>query len=343
MKLINLVSFIFFINLLLSCKKTDNIPDLPKENSLNLPLRIKFLQTKVQENPKNDFALYLLAKDYMKQEKLDDALLSIRKAILLKPNKKYLITLSECFYKKNQFLDAFDVLNQLDINDLSDMEFTSKAIEIFLKAQNFKKANELIDNKLAQDSLNADLLFKKSEINFIAKDTNAAIILCQKSIQIDSSFKPALDKLCAIYYENKNYLEAIRFATKSIKMDSMDIQIILINANALHSIGEIENSMTFFSKILLQDSSQNEVLSKVIEYDIFNKNYSEAYFLLKKLEMQDPNYKNLDYNLATTLLYTGRHQEALVYYSKIDSTSKYKKNAKYLINKIKQKLKKTEN
>lgn len=323
-----------------SCKKTeDKIPPLPTESSANLPLRIKYLEEKTLENPKNDFAFYLLAKDYLKIGKFDQALLSIRKAILLKSKKKYMITLSECFYKKSQFLDAFDVLNQLDINDLSENEFTEKAIEIFLEAKNFTKANELIDNKLKIDSLNANLLFKKSEINLVSKDTNASILYCQKAIASDSNFKPALDKISQIYYETHNYVDAIKFATKSLKIDTFNTNINLIKANSLFLTGEKDKSMYYYSKILLQDSSQIEVLSRVADFYISKKNYSEAYFLLKRLENNAPNTKNINYNMATSLLYTGKHQEALEYYYKVDSTSAYFKNANYMIKKLNKRFK----
>lgn len=330
----------FLILVQLSCKKTnDKIPPLPKDSESTLPIRIKYLKNKLEENPNNDFIFYLLAKDYLKQGKIDEALLQIRKAIAIQSKKKYLITLSECFYKKSQYLDAFDVLNQLDINDLSDMEFTSKAIDIFLQAKNFDKAKELINNKLAKDSLNADLLFKKAEIYLVAKDTNAAILYCEKSIKVDSSFKPAIDKLSVLFYQNKAYVKAINIASKSLILDSNSIETNYIKANSLFLLGEKDKSMLYFSKILFQDSTNIEALQQLADYKLAKKNHRTAYFLYKKLESLQPNSKNLDYNLATTLLYSGRHQEALAYYLKVDSTSKFNKNTGFMIKKIKQKLK----
>lgn len=233
------------------------------------------------------------------------------------------------------------MLNQLDINELSDIEFTEKAIDIYMQAQKFDKATELIDNKLSKDSLNANLLLTKATIKLAENDTITAVLLCKKSIRADSNFKPALDTLARVFYKSKKYGEAIYFATKRLAFDTTDLKTNLLLANSLYFYGNKEKSIPFFSKTLLFDSTQTDALEKIATYKISKNMYQEAYFLLKKLEKQPNKSTNIDYNIATTLLYMGRHKESLVYYSKVDSNSAFSKQAKYMIRKLKVKLKNT--
>lgn len=332
--------FVLFGIIPFACRKSDDlIPPLPNEEVENLPIRISFLKSKLDENSNNHFIAYLLAKDYLKQGNISKSLIYIRKAIAIEPKKKYLIVLSECFYKKGLYLDAFDVLNQLNINDLSDMEFSLKAIDIFLHAKNFEKANELIDSKLAQDSLNADLLYKKSEIKLQAKDTLASILFCKKSIEIDSTFKPALNQLVYLNFKIKSYDLVIQYATKSLILDSTDIEMYLTKAKAMEFLNQKEKSVALFEKILTIDSTNLDELHGTANYLLQNKKYVDAFKLFKKVELYEPNSPNLSFNLATALHYSGSKVQALDYYLKVDSSSKNFKNAEYMIKKIKQRRK----
>ncbi|OHD23199.1 MAG: hypothetical protein A2086_13180 [Spirochaetes bacterium GWD1_27_9] len=291
--LVILVTGFFLISFITSNKKKklkNKIDKLKDEDKITA---IDELRRIVKTNPDN----------YSAREKL---------AELLVETKSYIPAIKE-------YLMLID--NSTTNPDISEIKFTLKAAETFLKLENFEDAKKyfLIAKKFDDLNLIANLNLGKIEMK--NKNFDKALIFLNIAIRIAPENLDAIKTIGICYYNINRFKDCIDNLIKVFHSNQDDVEINYYLGYSYFYIGRNDESLKYFIKLKKQPEYSNECQFMISSIHRRQKLYIQAIEefenLLSVSSLRDERLLETYYLLADCYLNTHNIPRAIHYWQKI--------------------------
>lgn len=267
---------------------------------------------KIFHNPKNPEKVYELAKDYLKNEKFDEAaeifeelhqvspkiarplvglarlefmrdnddvaLEYLEKAEKNNPNYVHIYSLrGDIFCKKEQFEEALVCYHQgIDMSPLNPMRYMS-AVKVLMELKKYQETADLLAKAIKSQVNFPELFNYMSQAYFQLKDYKQAIKSIRQALILQPDNILFLNQLGIAYKESGQFQEATQTYNKIIKLDPANIPALFNKSILLQQAGQIVDAIKIIERILVKDPDQSQAKQKLKELeDIAAKQRSVA-------------------------------------------------------------------
>ncbi|NLJ48872.1 MAG: tetratricopeptide repeat protein [Candidatus Atribacteria bacterium] len=298
-----------------------------------------FSQIEGQENT------FLVADTFYREKKWQQALSSFLKYLNTTPQGQYVeeakIKLASCYLETNQIELAEKLVDEIagSLNLKFQLDFLRLTIKLSYKKGNWQKVVDGID-QLEKQTGNLDqeylYLLAWSQVK-LGKESEAKNLLENAGLNPDEVLSdPEIEKISNVIkiLQSGDYSEAISqlqgLITEGVRSENTDIVHFLFG-KALYLKGNLQEASQYLQKAVA--AGNKDYLEEAYFYlgDIAyqEENWSEAAQWYQKLNIQD----NLDllWRLATSLQKSGKENQALDIYKKLQGDNAYSERAGIII------------
>ncbi len=286
----------------------------------------KYLEKAIDLNPKNEDAIILLAKLYVKMKKDKKAIVFLENKLKeLKTSNKVSLGLALLYYKLENYNKAKELLKKLvavkenNTNIIADFKLS------MIEYHQTKKVNYTLNklNSIYSRFPNLGVLrIDIAKLEIENKNYTRAIELLKKDLKIRKELDAYLYLGIAYYYTDKFKL-GIKSIEKVISMDST-------NGKAYYYLGELfkkknymNKAMNAYESAIKYEPTNTEFLYTVAREQVILKQYDSAFENYMKLVKLDPSF-NSNYELGSLFLEKGDITNAMKYLNK---ASKFTNNS----------------
>ena len=294
---------------------------------------IKDIKSKITDIDTNDYANYILALAYMKQNNIDISKQHIDKAISINPNNlNYKILQSKVVantkknrkslklakdIKKKVDIGYYPIKQQVDINEEFIKYKTSKqnwlqdyhlGYYYYLNDDNSKALRVLQSAISKNNSRNALLYSLMSRIYVKNGDFERANTVATKAYNYNLSNINTLLTLGDIAYENNKYKQALKYYKKAAKSRSSVTEAKLKLANTYSKLNNTKTATSIYKQIAKNDNTAYEAY-----YHIALSNPTTELQYLKKSVAINPNFKDGWIDLSRIMIENGNLAQAKKY------------------------------
>lgn len=292
--------------LIVSCTQTERhqIPELPDFDPSYYDYGLTVVNEIIDKEPDNAEAYYRRAELLLKQNKSNNALASIRKALELNDEDPlYHLTSAKVHLQKGQNREAFN-------DGKTALRFGGSSVELYeILAQASLNSNYYTDALLYSDS--ALVLAPKNPYNYLMKgkalasrkDTASAETQLLKSLEFGAAKADVYEALVDMYMNTQNYQKARMYMDKNLasQQGSISDRLLFQQAQILQRVGNTDSASAIFYKI--KDSGKIDQFS-------FNKELMQLYY-------QKNWYDSADYYASQMLNSRPNDKEALITQARI--------------------------
>lgn len=235
-----------------SCKpekinEPETYPDLPPE----LAVLLRQLET----DSSNSMAWNALATYYLKQEKFNEALHHINKALELSPDDyRHFIVLANIYLLMSDANRSLATL--LKAADMHPMqaEVLAELGRVQLITKDYPRAIEYLKRALAIDKNNSKAYFWRAMYYLEHADTSKAVSDLQLAVAIDKSLYEGYLELGHILYAQRNPLAA-EYLDHALQLAPNQAELIYSIGMAFQEMGRFPQAMDSYNRILSFDST----------------------------------------------------------------------------------------
>ena len=297
------IVFFVLIIALFSCNRT-------VETDSNKTASVSPLQALTDSISKDSLNVQLLnrrANLYIRQQKLNEALLDINKS--LKVNQKepdLFLSLAEIYFQlgKNENCTA-SLLKVIEL-DPEQTEAYNKLAQLNLLTQRFDIAIGYNDKSLAIDRFNPKTLYVRGMIFLARKDTVSAMRNFLLSRDAKNDFYEVLIQIGAIYKRQHNPIAA-DYLREAVMRFPGYAQARYEFALYLQENGNPNAAMAQYDTLLMQFPSNQFVFFNIgYLYLVYDQQFDSALFYFDRSLAIDPTYIDALYNKGRTLEEMGK-------------------------------------
>jgi len=238
----------------------------------------KFKKIYLQNN--KDIKLrYNLAVMQQELGLLDEAESNYISLIEHNEDTKYKINLYNLYITKNFFQKALDVINSIQLKDLSSIQ------------------------------VNQD----KAYILYLLKNYEDSINQCYEILKIDDKNSSTLNTLGLCFLHLQKYDKADRALLKALSLDEKNIKTLNSLGRLNHELRKSKEAETYFNKAFTLNPNTFETLNNMAGFYLEEGKYQKAINFYKKAEKLRPNNSILINNLAKTFICIHEVNEAEKY------------------------------
>ena len=238
----------------------------------------KFIKIYLQNN--KDIKLrYNLAVMQQELGLLDEAESNYISLIEHNEDTKYKINLYNLYITKNFFQKALDVINSIQLKDLSSIQ------------------------------VNQD----KAYILYLLKNYEDSINQCYEILKIDDKNSSTLNTLGLCFLHLQKYDKADRALLKALSLDEKNIKTLNSLGRLNHELRKSKEAETYFNKAFTLNPNTFETLNNMAGFYLEEGKYQKAINFYKKAEKLRPNNSILINNLAKTFICVHEVNEAEKY------------------------------
>lgn len=229
------------------------------------------LIAKLDNNIKDDFALYAQALYYSKIFLYDKAISTIEKAIKINPySLDYKIELASYNYKLSQFETAYDICEEIIKENDKYLAAYILQIKILYKQKKFEKIQEIVIKIKSLDRNNPDMYYILGEISYNNEDFDKAL----ENFKIAVSIQPQNEKYYTMvgncYYKLGLYEDAYYYFKEASEINLANANNYYMMAKCAESMGNNETALSHFS-VMKRLAPQN--IEYIKDYALFLNSY----------------------------------------------------------------------
>ncbi|WP_341295903.1 tetratricopeptide repeat protein [Catalinimonas locisalis] len=317
------VLVIIVSSLIGSCAQSEQhqIPELPDFDPSYYDYGLTVVNEIIDEEPDNAEAYYRRAELLLKQNKSNNALASIRKALELNDEDPlYHLTSAKVHLQKGQNREAF--------NDAkAALRFGGASVELYeILAQASLNSNYYTDALLYSDSALA--LAPKNPYNYLMKgkalasrkDTASAETQLLKSLEFGAAKADVYEALVDMYMNTQSYQKARMYMDKNLASQQGNIsdRLLFQQAQILQRVGNTDSASAIFYKIKDSGKIDQFLLNKELMQLYYQKNwYDSADYYANQMLGSRPNDKEA--LIIQARIYDNRrnYQQAITKYEEI--------------------------
>jgi tetratricopeptide (TPR) repeat protein len=198
--------------------------------------------------------------------------------------------MAELYKKTNQKDSALLYYNRAYEISPNDYKNATGLADILIEKKNYSRADSIMDNSLAKDSLNIPCLKLRIRSAYEAKDYQHTLLPGEKLIRLEEISLSALTQLALSYYNLKMYTDCIRVCDFMMHND-LDIEsIYYYEAKSYAKLKDFNRSNELLQTCLTKAISKTAELYYYTlgeNYEVINqfttaiKQYDSAYYLFK--------------------------------------------------------------
>ena len=296
-------------------KELNKSLDLIKKGEIFLAK--KLLVKILEKAPKNPQGQSLLGIIHIHEMNLKEGKELLSKSLQTDPKQaEGYLNLGLAFYYEASFEEAFLYINQA----IKIKRHYPEAY--FIKALCFEKCgkpNEAISNyhlAIEQNEKYHDALINLAYLYMEADKYSEACSYFQKAITLNPNNKEILNAISSAKIKIRLYKDAIHYLTRSRAIDHNQREVDLNLGFAFLQLGELEQSIVFFSEILQKNPDDFVALNNRASSFYLQKNYKDALVDVKKAMEIDPNYSLAYFTYGKILTDLREYDEALNQFNK---------------------------
>lgn len=317
------VLVIIVSSLIGSCTQSEQhqIPELPDFDPSYYDYGLTVVNEIIDEEPDNAEAYYRRAELLLKQNKSNNALASIRKALELNDKDPlYHLTSAKVHLQKGQNREAF--------NDAkAALRFGGASVELYeILAQASLNSNYYTDALLYSDSALA--LAPKNPYNYLMKgkalasrkDTASAETQLLKSLEFGAAKADVYEALVDMYMNTQSYQKARMYMDKNLASQQGNIsdRLLFQQAQILQRVGNTDSASAIFYQIKDSGKIDQFSLSKELMQLYYQKNwYDSADYYANQMLSSRPNDKEALITQARIYDNRRNYQQAITKYEEI--------------------------
>tara|TARA_Y200000002_G_scaffold73419_1_gene57549 strand:+ start:771 stop:2555 length:1785 start_codon:yes stop_codon:yes gene_type:complete len=252
-------------------------------------------------------------------------------------NLKSIINLYNLEIKENKYQDALLLINKaIALNQHLEFLYKDKAL-VFLKLNRVEECIDFCYLNLKRNNRNLDIL-NILAVCFLKKDDlekSEKIIL--KILNYNSKNIEALNSLGRIYHKKEDTIKAEKYFLNALKINSSSLEVLNNIAGLYRDKGKYKKSINFYLKALKINSKNPLILNNLSKsyLDVNNINLARKY--AQKAFMLDSKDSDIQLNLACINFKIQDYKTAWAFYDGRLKNFKFSKN-NLLISKISKKI-----
>ncbi len=309
--------------LFVSCNQSVKhpIPDLPAYDKAYYDYALASVEAAIRENPDNADAYYKKAELLLHQNKANQALASIRKAIALKgKTPAYLLTNAKAMNQKGHYREAFRQAKEAMEMGTPSVELYEVLAEASLQSNYFNDALKYSDSALYLAPKNYRNYFRKGIALAAKKDTVAAETLLMESIHLGASPAEVYGELISLYMNTGDFHKARKYMQKSLSVQNPDDQTLLLQAKIYRQTGNPDSARALLYRVADSPTlDKTEVYQELKDWYFQHRVYDSVIFYANRILEQEPNDKEPMLTLARVYDQRRSYQRAIQAYEQIIS------------------------
>jgi len=309
--------------LLFGCQTQEQhqIPELPDFDASYYEYGVTVVDKLIDKDPDNAEAHYRRAELLLQQNKLNNALSSIRKALELDNNDPlYRLTSAKVHLQKGQHREAFKEAKNALENGGASVELYELLAQASLKSNYHADALLYSDSALAMAPKNPYNYLMKGKALAASKDTAAAESQLLKSLELGGQPDDIYEALVDMYMNAQNYQKARKYMDQNLAQQSGGIseRLLFQQAQILRRVGNPDSAAAILYQI--KDSKQVDyfAVNKELMNMYYEKNwYDSASFYAEQMLERRANDKEALLSQARIYDKRRKYQQAIQKYEEI--------------------------
>jgi tetratricopeptide (TPR) repeat protein len=328
----------FLLLIVLGCKESnyDTIKEKPQDNQ-NFE-NLKYLMEMVEENPQDDYLSYRLADTYFKNNDVENAYISIKKALEYGQKSEYYFLFSQCLYKKGLYLDALDFIQKIDTAIIPKKDLYTLQSRILAANGKPKDAIVLLKELTNESPQDAEIWVILGEMYAAIPDTIKALAIFQKAYSLDSTLIQPIIYQATIEIHQSKFKEALLSLNKAFKYDTSNLRLIYLKGSAYSSLLQYDSALVYMKKLELVDSNNVDLIREIGKIYLKKNLLVSALPYLQKLHRLYPFNIENNCKLGYVLYKQNELEASLKCFQTVDSADVQFDFAKVYLKKIDFKL-----
>ena len=230
-------------------------------------------------------------------------------------NVRLLTELAECYRLSGKYNEASNLYKQI-LEDNPENRYASlQYISLLCGMEQFKRAKEACQTYLRNDSSNTSLK-QLAQCHEALNENNSAMNCYNHILKNDSTDYIATARLASLYIKCEDYVNAIICTEKYKEIDSSQIVINRLNAQAYCLNKQYKEAINQYEKLVAQGDSSTLTCHYLGICYYADEKFYEAHDYLEAAIKNDPNNINLLYYLARACSKTSWKKEGIDYMNK---------------------------
>lgn len=330
------VKHIFFVlisGVLLSCAQQEQhqIPELPDFDPSYYDYSLAVIDELLVKDPDNAEAYYRKAEILLQQNKANNALASIRKALELDDEDPvYHLTSAKVHLLKGQNQEAFKAAKTSLLQGKASVELYEILAQASLNSNYYTDALLYSDSALSLAPKNPANFLLKGKALAAIKDTTAAEDQFLKSLALGAQESDVYEGLVDMYMNTENYQKARMYMDKNLaqqKHKASD-RMLFQQAQILRRVGDVDSAAAILYKVKEGKEVDAFSVNKELMNVYYGKNkYDSAQFYSEQMLVNRPNDKEALIAEARILDKKRSYQKAIDKYEEILETDSLQQQA----------------
>ncbi|MGC2110632.1 MAG: tetratricopeptide repeat protein [Candidatus Korobacteraceae bacterium] len=261
---------------------------------------------------------YNRAEKYLKENKLDAAVIELRRALQLNPHlAKAHFALGTVEMQRNNVLPAFQQFLAATVDDPDNHEAQVMVAELLTRAHNYTEAKRTADLILSRwpDDKTGTLLLAESEIGL--QDYKRALTLVNEVLAADPKNVRGLQDLAILQLTQKDLPQAQATLRRAWQLDPKSPQAVGLLSLTYEAQKDPKTAESILQEALAQNPNQIAFLSMLATFYMRNQRYGDAEPLYQKIQAQtnvQAQYRDV---LGQFYLHSGRTKDAETEYKRL--------------------------
>lgn len=275
------------------------------------------ISTALIANPNNPEALHARAKMYIKESKVDSALIDILDALDQDSSKsEYFVTLGDVYLIKNQTRYTRQALEKAIKLEPDSKNAHMKLAELFLYVEMRQEAMNEINEVLKRDKNNPKAYYLKGILYKESGDTSLAISSFLTTTEQDPNYLLAFEQL-GLIFANSGNPRAINFYETAIKLDPKN-SLTRYNLGMFYQEnGAFDKASEVYKSLIANDPKFSNAYYNLGFIEIeFNQNAKAAMPYFVDAEKSNPSFAAAIYMQGVCSEKLGSKQDAITSYKR---------------------------
>jgi len=260
------------------------IPQLPDFDDSYYAHAVEVVDEVIDQQPENAEAYYRRAELLLMQQKTNNALASIRKALEIDENEPvYHALFAEALLQKGQNREAMRAAKEALKKGGKSVELYEMMAQAALNSNYFSEALQYSDSALALAPNNPYNYFFKGKALAARRDTLAAERELLKSLDMGASQDAIYEALVDMYMNTGNFQKARFYMEKNLDVQQVNDRMRFQQAQILRRTGNPDSAALIMSEIKNSSSVNRFAINKELMELYFDKTWydSALYYALQ--------------------------------------------------------------
>ncbi|WP_199611733.1 XrtA/PEP-CTERM system TPR-repeat protein PrsT [Flocculibacter collagenilyticus] len=218
--------------------------------------------------------------------------------------------LASVFIAQEQDAKAIQLLEKYASVVKQDVSLSAKLVNLYLKNNKQYRANIIVDDLLAANPNNKEVLVLASKVYFSGQQYNKAIQILEQSSNSESDAFLMLVK-GMIYVETGKYEQALQLSEKLLAVDSAQIDFLNLQAASLIKLNRNSEAQEAVTKILNQEPDNFAAQFNQANLYIKSQKYADGKKVLEKLLDERAKHTQSTFMLAIAEFGLNNYNDAI--------------------------------